>query len=46
MRSIFLTPQPGMQTALERASEQLGPDATVLAMPFGGFTLPRIMNQD
>ncbi len=46
VRSIFLTPQPDAQTALERAFEQLGPDATVLAMPFGGSTLPRIINQD
>ena len=42
VRSIFLTPQPNVQTALDRALEKLGPDATVLAMPYGGFTLPRI----
>jgi len=44
VRSIFLTPQPCVQTALERAFEKLGPDATVLAMPYGGSTLPRIVN--
>lgn len=44
VRSIFLTPQPDVQTALDRAFEKLGPDATVLAMPYGGSTLPRIIN--
>ena len=43
VRSIFLTPQPDVQTALDRAFEELGPDATVLAMPYGGSTLPKIM---
>lgn len=44
VRSIFLTPMPDAQTALDRAFEKLGPDATVLAMPYGGSTLPRIIN--
>jgi len=43
VRSMFLTPMPDAQTALDRALENLGPDATVLAMPFGGSTLPRIV---
>ena len=42
VRSIFLTPQPSVQTALDRAFAELGPQATVLAMPYGGSTLPRI----
>ena len=42
VRSMFLTPMPDAQTALDRAMEKLGPEATVLAMPFGGSTLPRI----
>ena len=45
VRSIFLTPQPSVQTALDRAFEKLGPDATVLAMPYGGSTLPRIISK-
>lgn len=45
VRKIFLTPQPSAQAALDKAFEKLGPDATVLAMPFGGSTLPRIINQ-
>ena len=43
VRSIFLTPQPSAQAALDKAFEKLGPDATVLAMPFGGSTLPKII---
>ena len=43
VRSMFLTPVEDAQTALDQALEKLGPDATVLAMPFGGSTLPRII---
>lgn len=45
VRSIFLTPQSSVQAALDRAFEKLGPDATVLAMPYGGSTLPRIISK-
>ena len=40
VRSIFLNPQPSAQHALDEALQRYGPDATVLAMPFGGATLP------
>ena len=40
VRSIFLNPQPSAQAAFEEAMKRYGPDATVLAMPFGGATLP------
>ena len=40
VRSIFLNPQPSAQEAFDRAMEKYGPDTTVLAMPFGGATLP------
>lgn len=40
VRNIFLNPQPDAQTALNEAFWRYGPDATVLAMPFGGATLP------
>lgn len=40
VRSIFLTPFSSAQEALDKAFEKYGPDATVLAMPFGGATLP------
>lgn len=42
VRSIFLTPKPSAQAALDDAFRKLGPDATVLAMPYGGSTLPRV----
>ena len=40
VRSIFLNPQPSAQEAFRQAMEKYGPDATVIAMPFGGATLP------
>ena len=43
VRSIFLTPMESAQVALDRALEKLGSNATVLAMPYGGSTLPRII---
>ena len=43
VRSIFLVPQPSAQVALDRAFEKLGKDATVLAMPYGGSTLPTVI---
>ncbi len=42
VRSIFLNPQPSAQQALDEAFVKYGPDATVIAMPFGGATLPMI----
>ena len=42
VRSLFLTPMPDAQSALDAALKKLGANATVLAMPFGGSTLPRI----
>ena len=40
VRRIFLRPQPSAQAALDHAFQQYGPNATVIAMPFGGATLP------
>lgn len=40
VRSIFMTPRASAQEALDAAFEKYGPDATVLAMPYGGATLP------
>ncbi len=45
VRSIFLTPMASAQEALNAAFRKMGPDATVLAMPYGGSTLPRIVKQ-
>ncbi len=43
VRSIFLVPQPSAQAALDHAFKKLGRDATVLAMPYGGSTLPTVV---
>ncbi|MBR2674478.1 MAG: nickel-dependent lactate racemase [Mogibacterium sp.] len=40
VRSIFLNPQPSAQEAFDEAFEKYGEDASVIAMPFGGATLP------
>lgn len=40
VRSIFLTPRHSAQEAFDIAMEKYGPDAKVIAMPFGGATLP------
>ena len=40
VRSIFMSPQPSAQKALDDAFAKYGSDATVIAMPFGGATLP------
>ena len=42
VRSIFLVPYHSAQEALDRAFLKLGPDASVLAMPYGGSTLPTV----
>ena len=44
VKSIFLTPKESVQQALDDAFRKLGKDATVLAMPYGGSTLPRIVH--
>ena len=40
VRSIFLNSQPSAQQAFDEAFARYGEDATVIAMPFGGATLP------
>ena len=40
VRSIFLNPQPSAQEAFDQAMAKYGPEASVIAMPFGGATLP------
>ncbi len=40
VRSIFLNPRHSVQEALDAAFQKYGQDATVLAMPYGGATLP------
>lgn len=45
VKSIFLTPKASVQQALDDAFRKLGSDATVLAMPYGGSTLPRVTGE-
>ena len=45
VRTAFLTPKASAQQALEDAFEKLGPSATVLAMPYGGSTLPKLKEE-
>ena len=40
VRSIFMNPQHSAQEAFDQAMAKYGPDASVIAMPFGGATLP------
>ena len=40
VRSIFLNPMPSAQAAFDAAMEKYGAEATVIAMPYGGATLP------
>ncbi len=42
VRRIFLTPFESAQAALDAALYKLGRNAAVLAMPYGGSTLPRV----
>lgn len=41
VEKLFLKPAHSAQEALDAAFARLGPDATVLCMPYGGSTLPR-----
>lgn len=42
VESVFLEPYSDINSALSSALDILGDDATVLAMPYGGSTLPRV----
>lgn len=42
VRSCFLTPFASVQAAFDAARAELGEDAVVLAMPYGGSTLPTV----
>lgn len=43
VRSIFLKPYKTAQEAFDHAFSKLGSDARVLAMPYGGSTLPTVV---
>lgn len=40
VRRVFMVPQGSVQEALDKAMEKYGEDATVIAMPFAGATMP------
>ena len=42
VRGIFLNPQPTAQAAFDAAMGKYGVEATVIAMPYGGATLPYV----
>ena len=45
VKSIHLTPYSDVQKAFNDAYNILGKNATVLIMPFGGSTLPKIIHK-
>ena len=45
VRRLFLNPQPSAQKAFDEAMARYGREATVIAMPFGGATLPAPPNE-
>lgn len=45
VRNCFLTPAHSAQEAYEAAVRKLGPRAKVLAMPYGGSTLPKVNSE-
>jgi nickel-dependent lactate racemase len=40
VKDIFMTPFSSLQEAYDEAIRRLGPDASVIVMPYGGSTLP------
>ena len=46
VRSLFMTPFPTVEEAYQAAQAKLGKDATVLAMPYGGSTLPTVQGAE
>ncbi len=44
VETLFMTPFDTVQSAYDAAATKLGADASVLVMPYGGSTLPRVSN--
>lgn len=42
VRELFMTPFATVQSAYDAATAKLGADASVIVMPYGGSTLPRV----
>lgn len=45
VKSIFMQPYATVREAFEAAMKKQGPDATVIVMPYGGSTLPRVASE-
>ena len=45
VRDAMMEPVASIQAALDTAFDRLGPEASVLVMPFGGATLPRVQEE-
>ncbi|MBR0466480.1 MAG: nickel-dependent lactate racemase [Clostridia bacterium] len=45
VKSIFMKPYKSVQSAFDDAIKKYGENATVIAMPYGGSTLPRVNNK-
>lgn len=45
VRNAMMEPAASIQAALDSAFEQLGSESSVLVMPFGGATLPRVQEE-
>ena len=45
VEKIFLTPFSDVQSAFDAAFTTCGKEASVIVMPYGGSTLPRLMEQ-
>lgn len=45
VRSINLEPQPSLEAAFDLAMAEMGPDASVIVMPYGGSTLPHVAGE-
>jgi nickel-dependent lactate racemase len=43
VRNLFMKPFQSVQAALNEAMEKLGADSRVIIMPFGGSTLPKVI---
>ncbi len=46
VKDIFLVPFATAQAALDAAFAKCGRDATVISMPYGGSTLPQVIDQE
>lgn len=45
VKSIFFTPFASLEEAYRAASEKMGADASVIVMPYGGSTLPKVAGE-